>query len=44
MGTRYFEHLGVAGKIILGWILAKQGGKMWTGLTWIRTGTSDELL
>jgi hypothetical protein len=31
-------------KIILEWILGKQGGKMWTGCIWLRIGASDWLL
>jgi hypothetical protein len=30
--------------IILGWILEKWNGVMWTGLVWLRTGTGGELL
>jgi len=26
------------------WILARQGGKMWTGCIWLRIGTSSGLL
>jgi hypothetical protein len=28
----------------LGWILERWDGEMWTGLVWLRTGTSGELL
>jgi hypothetical protein len=38
------EDLGIDGNIILGWILGKQGGKLWTGLIWVRIGTSAEIL
>jgi len=38
------EDLGTNGKIILEWILGKQGGKVWTGCTWLRIGTSGGLL
>jgi hypothetical protein len=27
-------------KIVLKWILGKQGGKVWTGCIWLRIGTS----
>jgi len=30
-GRDHLEDLGVDGKIILEWILGKQGGKVWTG-------------
>jgi hypothetical protein len=29
---------------ILGWILERWDGVMWTGLVWLRIGTSGELL
>jgi hypothetical protein len=32
------------GRIILEWILGKYGGKVWTGCSWLRIGTSDGLL
>jgi hypothetical protein len=38
------ENLGEDGKIILKWILGKQGGKVWTGCIWLRTRTSGGLL
>jgi hypothetical protein len=43
-GKYHSEDLGVDGKIILEQILEKEGGKMWTGCIWFRTGTSSELL
>jgi hypothetical protein len=30
--------------IMLGWILERWDGVMWTGLVWFRTGTGGELL
>jgi len=30
-------------KIILKWVLGKQGGKAWTGFIWLRIGTSARL-
>jgi len=33
------EDVGVDGKIILEWILGKQGGKVWTGFIWLRIGS-----
>jgi hypothetical protein len=38
------EEPGVEGRIILEWILGKEGGKLWTGCIWLRIGTSDGLL
>jgi hypothetical protein len=34
----------VGGLIILGWILERWDGVMWTGLVWLRIGTGGELL
>jgi len=34
------EHLGIDGKIILGWISGKHSEKVWTGCIWLRTGTN----
>jgi hypothetical protein len=31
-------------EIILGWILEKWDGVMWTGLVWVKIGTGGELL
>jgi hypothetical protein len=30
-------------KVILKWIRGKQGGKVWTGIIWLRIGTSGRL-
>jgi hypothetical protein len=38
------EDLGIDAKIILEWILGEEGGRVWTGCIWIRTGTSGEFL
>jgi hypothetical protein len=38
------EDLGIDGRIILNWILGKQGKRVWTGFIWLRTGTSDGFL
>jgi hypothetical protein len=34
----------LCGWIILGWILERCDGMMWTGLVWLRIGTDGELL
>jgi hypothetical protein len=36
--------LNVDVKIILDWILEKQGVKMWTGFIWLRTGQWQALM
>jgi len=38
-GRDHTEELGIGGRIILEWILWKYGGKVWTELIWLRTGT-----
>jgi hypothetical protein len=38
------EDLCTDGKIILKWILEKQGGKVWTASFWPKTGSSGMLL
>jgi hypothetical protein len=38
------EDLGVDGKIMIRWILRKQGGMVWTGLIWLSIGTGGVLL
>jgi hypothetical protein len=43
-GKDQSEILRLDGKTILKWIIRKQGGKVWTGFVWLRTGTSDGLL
>jgi hypothetical protein len=43
-GGRLSEDLGVVGKIIFEMILEKQGRKVWTGVIWLRIGTSSGLL
>jgi hypothetical protein len=30
----------IDGRIILEWILGKEGGKLWTGFIWLRIGTT----
>jgi hypothetical protein len=38
------EDLGIDEKIILEWILDKEGCKVWTGIKWFRIGMSHWLL
>jgi hypothetical protein len=40
----HLEDQEMGGWIILGCILERWDGVMWTGLVWLRTGTSGELL
>jgi len=35
-GRDHLGDLGVGGKIILVWILGIEGGRVWTGLIWLR--------
>jgi hypothetical protein len=43
-GRNHLEDLGIGGKIILGWILGKQVGKMWIGFIGFRIRINDVLL
>jgi hypothetical protein len=43
-GRDHVECLGVNRKTIPEWILVNEGGKMWTGCIWLRTGTSGRIL
>jgi len=43
-GINHSEDLGIDGKIILEWIVGKQGGKVWPGFIWLKVGISDRLL
>jgi hypothetical protein len=43
-GGDYSEDPGIGGRIILERIVRTQGGKVWTGFTWLRIWTSDGLL
>jgi hypothetical protein len=42
-GRDHSEDLGVDARIILEWILEKQGVKVWTEFIWLRTETSGGL-
>jgi hypothetical protein len=43
-GKRHSEDLHADAEIILEWILRKEGGKVWTGFIWLRTGASGSTL
>jgi hypothetical protein len=43
-GINHSEELDVDVKITLEWVLGKEGGKFWSGLIWLRIGTSGWLL
>jgi hypothetical protein len=43
-GRDHADDVGVDRRIILEWILGKQGWKMWTGFIWLRIRTSGGLL
>jgi hypothetical protein len=43
-GGDHSQELGIDRKIILEWILRKQGGKLWNGYIWRRIRTSGGLL
>jgi hypothetical protein len=36
----HYEDIDVGGRIILEWILERLDGVVWTGLVWLRIGTS----
>jgi hypothetical protein len=43
-GRGQLVDLGIDGKVILGWILGKWGGKVWAGCIWFRIGKNGRLL
>jgi hypothetical protein len=43
-GKGLLGRLGTDGRIILKWILQKQGVNLWTEFNWLRTGTTGRLL
>jgi hypothetical protein len=43
-GERPAGRPGLRGRIILKWILERKDGVVWTGVIWIRIGTSGGLL
>jgi hypothetical protein len=40
----HYEDLELGGRIKLRWILERSDGVIWTGLIWLRIGTSGGLL
>jgi hypothetical protein len=44
MVLNHSQDLGVSGEIVLEYILEKWGWEVWTGLVWLRIGTSRRLL
>jgi hypothetical protein len=43
-GKRPLRRSGVAGRMILKWILKKWFGRVWIGFIWLRTRTSGRML
>jgi hypothetical protein len=43
-GKKSLARLDLSRRIIINWILEKQDGVVWTGLNWLRLGTSGGLL
>jgi hypothetical protein len=42
-GRVHSEDLGVDGRIILEWVVEKEGGKLWIGCIWISIGSGGGL-
>jgi hypothetical protein len=40
----HYEGINIGGSTVLKWILERQDGVVWTGLIWLRIGTSGGLL
>jgi hypothetical protein len=40
----HMKSLGIDGRMILQWILQEWDERLWTGLIWLRIGTSGEHL
>jgi hypothetical protein len=38
----HLEDLGVAGNIVLKWVLRKQKGRVWTGFSWLSIGDREK--
>jgi hypothetical protein len=43
-GRHHSDDRSIDGKIILKWILGKEGEKVWTGCIWLRRETDGGLL
>jgi hypothetical protein len=43
-GRNHLGDLSIDERIILKWILKKQGMRMWTGFMWLRIRTNSRLL
>jgi hypothetical protein len=39
-GRDYLEEQGIDGRMILEWVLEKEGGEFWTGFIWLRIQTT----
>jgi hypothetical protein len=43
-GKNHSEDLVVDGRILLEWLLEKQGGRVWIRCIWLRIGSSGRIL
>jgi hypothetical protein len=42
-GKYHLEDLGIDWCVILNWVFKKNGGRMWTGLVWLRVTANGGL-